>query len=306
MIREMILGTDWDTDCDDVTAVRLITYYHRTNRIKLLGINIDSCKELSAPSLDSFLKLCHSEIPFGLDHEANDYPGDPTYQKYFAEQVPGTFRRNEETEDSVPFYRRLLASAERSAELLEIGFSQSMSALLQSPPDEISPLSGMELVKRKVSHLWSMAGKWSEQDGKEWNFAATRRSSEAAALLCEKWPTPITFLGWEVGASVVSGKHLEEDDPLRYAMVAFGTDKGRMSWDPMLVQLAAAGSPEKAGYSVVRGKASVDPETGRNRFREDPAGPHEYVVKIHPDSWYEDRLESDLKEAYLDWKKTFR
>jgi hypothetical protein len=39
----------------------------------------------------------------------------------------------------------------------------------------------------------------------------------------------------------------------------------------------------------------VDPETGENRFRYDENGRHAYVVKTHPDSWYEEKLAEWLK-----------
>ena len=139
-----------------------------------------------------------------------------------------------------------------------------------------------------------MAGNW-EKDGVgvENNFARGPRSRKAAEYLLQNCPCPIVFLGWEVGASVISGKPEDipdTNDPLRIAFRAHGSHNGRSSWDPMLILLALAGQAEDAGYTLRRGYASVNGDTGENRFRYDENGPHAYVVKTMPDSWYEEKL----------------
>ena len=118
----------------------------------------------------------------------------------------------------------------------------------------------------KVSCLWMMAGNW-ENDGvgTENNFARAPRSRKASAYLLEHCPCPIVFLGWEVGAPVISGRPgdiPDDTDPLRMAFIAHGSTNGRSSWDPMLVLLALENDFAKAGYEVRRGYASVDAETG--------------------------------------------
>lgn len=299
-MRQMILGTDWWTDCDDAVAVRLLAAHHRRNELRLLGIDIDACMPVSVPSLDAFLEQCGVRVPIGLDHTATDYGGQSLYQARLAGR-PGKHLANAEAEDSIPFYRRLIAAAEGPVELLEIGFPQVLAALVESPEDAFSPLSGRELVQRKVEHLWIMAGKWDEPEGgREHNFCRTVRASDAAARLCAEWPTPITFLGWEVGHSVISGKNLPEDDPLRPVLADYGSPGGRCSWDPMLIELAAVGIPQEAGYRCVTGTASVEAETGRNFFRAAADGRHRFVVKLHPDAWYEEWLERALSAARME------
>jgi len=53
----------------------------------------------------------------------------------------------------------------------------------------------------------------------------------------------------------------------------------------MLVHLAVIGDPARAGYTTVRGTATVDPDTGVNRFTLGE-GSHRYVVKAREDSFY--------------------
>jgi hypothetical protein len=100
-------------------------------------------------------------------------------------------------------------------------------------------------------------------------------------------------LGWEVGATVITGSKLPEGDLLRTVLTDYGSPKGRMSWDPMLVQLAVLGDPEKAGYTAVRGTASVDPETGVNHFTPGQ-GIHRYVIKAREDAFYAEEIDASI------------
>jgi hypothetical protein len=62
----------------------------------------------------------------------------------------------------------------------------------------------------------------------------------------------------------------------------------------MLVLLAIIGDEKKAGYKTVRGRATVDAETGANFFKEAPGGTHCYVVKAMDDSFYRDMIDEIL------------
>ncbi len=79
-------------------------------------------------------------------------------------------------------------------------------------------------------------------------------------------------------------------DPLVQAFRDHGSPRGRSSWDPMTILLALADDAERAGYSLRRGRVTVDPATGENRMTPDPDGPHAYVVREYPAAWYEAEL----------------
>ena len=290
-----ILSTDWWTDCDDAVAVRLAARAHNEGKINFLGACLNAAAPYALASLDAFLRLEGIEtLPIAIDLDANDFTGTPSYQKKFAHH-PSRFRENPEGENPVSFYRRLLAGSKEKVEIAEIGFPQTLIQLLTSSPDESSPLTGMELVKEKVAHLWVMAGKWDKNGEKEHNFCNNARSRKAAKMLCDQWPTPITLLGFEVGITVVTGKHLKDNDHLKELMVYHGSENGRYSWDPMLIHLFLMRTPENAGYRAVTGRARVDEETGCNFFEEDENGPHRYVIKVEPDSYYENAIDSMIE-----------
>ena len=289
-MKSLILGTDWWTDCDDGVALRLLTNAHKAGHIRLLGIVINACMEDSVRSMDAFLaKDGVTDVPIALDPDATDFGGRLTYQFRLAPHAV-RYRSNADAENGVTLYRRLLAAADSPVEILEIGFLQVFSALLESRGDEISPKTGRELVAQKVSHCWVMAGKWDADGEKEHNFARNPRARIAAEQFCRSCPVPVTFLGWEAGVGILSGGELSHNDHLWQMLSDHGSAQGRHSWDPLLVRLALIGDAEKAGYSLVRGTARVDAETGENFFTPSIEGSHAYVIKEKEDSYYEHAL----------------
>ena len=175
-------------------------------------------------------------------------------------------------------------------EIIEIGFLQIISNVIDSNADEISDMTGLELIKEKVSKIWVMAGKWDEPFGKENNFVRNERSRAAGSNFCEKCPVPVTFLGFEVGADVITADNLKEDDVLYRVLCDHGSKNGRDSWDPMLVQLALIGNEADAGYDIVEGIATVDKFSGQNSFCPASDGIHKYVIKREPNEYYKKQI----------------
>lgn len=289
-MRQIIFGTDWWTDCDDAVALRLLTRYAKQEKIKLLGIAINACMEHSVASLKGFLEADGMKnVPLGIDLSATDFGGTPSYQKNLAARLCPS-GSNADAEDAVRLYRRLLANATGMVELAEVGFLQVVTALLESGADDLSPLNGIELVKKKVSKIWVMAGKWDADGEKEHNFCLNPRTRAAGKAFCELCPVPVTFLGWEVGHTVITGGELDHDDHLYGVLCDHGSHNGRSSWDPMLMLMALIGDEREAGYDVVTGYASVDTEDGANHFVIDPKGMHRFVVKHYTDHYYEQQI----------------
>ena len=289
-MRKFILGTDWWTDCDDAVAMRLLTRAHKNGDIQLLGIGINACMDCSVASLDGFLNAEGVEdVPLAIDLDATDFGGKPPYQRRLS-ALCKRYQSNEDAENAVHLYRRLLAESDEKIEIIEIGFLQVIADVLRSKGDDVSPLDGVALVKEKVTKVWVMAGKWDEVGGKENNFARNERARKAASFFCDHCPVPVTFLGWEVGNTVITGGNLSEGDVLHQALYDHGSFQGRSSWDPMLVLLALIGDESLAGYNVVCGRASVESEEGKNFFEACDTGLHKYVIKKEDDSFYQDMI----------------
>jgi len=291
-MRLFILGTDWWTDCDDAVAVRLLCRAAKKGEIALGAIGLNACTEGSVESLDGFVQEEGlGGVPIGVDLAATDFHGTPVYQKAIRKYAK-RFSANEQAEDAVRLYRRVLAEAQEKVEIIEIGFMQVLVGVLESGADEFSPRNGMELVREKVKKVWIMAGKWDGEGESEHNFNNNARARVAAEKLCRLCPAQITFLGWEIGHDVITGKELKDGDVLKELMCVHGSPKGRMSWDPMTALMAIIGDEEEAGYDVVRGFARVDALTGANYFTRDENGPHSFVVK----KWENERYERMIEE----------
>ncbi len=290
MTRNIIVGTDWSSDCDDVVAMRLFCRAHQKGTIRLLGINIDDNIPMSVRSLSAFLTAEKIDVPIGFDRKAKRVCFHPRYQERMCTS-PSKLTNNNQAEESVALYRRLIAGAEEPVEIVEIGYTQALAALLKSSPDRYSPLTGYELIQRKVKKFWLMAGKWDLPGQKEHNLTGTRATRRGGAYLLKHCPVPITLLGWEVGNTVLIGGNLPEGDMVRNAIIDYGCDPalGRDGWDPMLAHLAIVGDEKEAGYDVVKGKARLSALTGKNYFVAGP-GNHLYVVKRMPDQYYIDRI----------------
>ena len=225
-MREFIFGTDWWTDCDDLAAMRILLRAHKKGEIKLLGVGINACMEHSAPSVEGFMNLEGvNVIPLGIDLEGTDFEG--THLKYQKNLAPFAvnYKKNEDAEDAVRLYRRLLSESDGNVEIVEVGFLQVIANVLLSGGDDISPKSGLELMREKVKKIWVMAGKWDEEGGKEHNFCNNCRSREGAETFCRLCPVPVTFLGFEVGVNVISGNELSHDDFLYKGFSDHGSAK---------------------------------------------------------------------------------
>ena len=308
--RPVILDTDWYTDVDDVMAVRVLINLQRRGIFQILGICLNACFAESVRSLDAFLLAHGVDVPVGIvQHWEGDTSGrhGPSYQKFLA-QLPSKYADNAAAESPVRLYRRLLGASPEKVTLLSIGFPENYAELLKSAPDEFSPLNGTELVAQKVERLYMMAGNW--PCGSEYNLTGgspvNPLVTRAGSFVLANWPTPIDFLGFEVGYPVLAGGNLPEDDLLRQAMDAYDRTPGyrlggkapelhaeglmrqaHLCWDPLLILLGAdVVSPANGMYGLVRGHAASDPATGENTFREATDGTHAYVVKNRPDAEY--------------------
>ena len=296
--RVVIFDTDWWTDVDDVVALRLLLRAEREGRVQVLGTCIDAVNRWSAVSLDRF---CRAEgrdsMPLGLDFQATDYNGRPPYQEMLSKAGPaGRITRNADCPDCVVFYRRLLSRAEGRVDIICVGYPNALARLLESEADSLSPLGGRELVRRKVRRLWMMGGQYPA--GRENNFRRTARSIAAARRVVSEWPSPITFLGYEVGHRVVVGGLLAGtpgagQDLLYLSLLAHKSPQGRYAWDPMLTWMACLGSEKRAGYRCVTGTNVVDDE-GANVFTPQRGGKHRYVIMRQEPEWYQAQLDTLL------------
>jgi len=280
----ILLDTDIGPDCDDAGAVAVLHALERAGKARIVGMTHCTSSKWGAACLDAL--NCYygrGDVPVGtlkrLPGFLDDNAQYAKYNKLVAESYPNRYAGGEEAPDATELHRELLAKEEDgSVVFVAIGPLVNLRNLLESGPDAHSALSGEELVARKAKHLVVMGGRFPE--GKEWNF---EMHPESAAYVAERWPTAVTFTGFEIGAEIRTGSRLHTDvpadHPVRKSYNAwYGSEGGiRESWDLTAVLYAAEGAGEY--WDVVRGFAEVDGGDGSNRWRADPEGPHRYLVR---------------------------
>src|SRR5690606_1959791 len=103
--------------------------------------------------------------------------------------------------DARDLYRKTLANQkDSSVVIVSVGFMTNLARLLRSGPDRYSPLSGVELVAKKVKYLSIMAGSFGEKKRAEFNVV---HDVPSAQYVMENWPSVLVLSPFEVGARVI-------------------------------------------------------------------------------------------------------
>jgi inosine-uridine nucleoside N-ribohydrolase len=283
---KIIFDTDFGPDYDDVGALAFLHAMADSGKAEILAVLSSNQHELVGPSLDVVnTYFGRSGLPLGAPKEkavnlgAWQHWPDTLVAKY-----PHRIQKTSDLPDAVQVYRKtLFYQPDSSVTIVTVGFLTNLAGLLKSGPDSICPLSGTELVSKKVKKLVSMAGRFPE--GKEFNV---HMDSTASLFVYENWPTPILFTGFEIGWEIRTGLRLmsmdAEHNPVKDVFsicipMAEDDKKGRMSWDETAVLIAVYGT--KGFFRTVPGKIIIYPD-GSNGWTNDPAGKQAYVMQEMP------------------------
>lgn len=289
---KVIFDTDMGNDVDDTVALDMLYKYQDEGRIEILGIVSSKREEGSVRYIDAMGTLYgYGDIPLGI---VRTYP-DEGYKcadkrLNFADHVVshGDYRRSVADYESLPdgylLMRRLLAEADEPVTIIAVGFSTNLARLLESGPDEYSPLRGRELVAGKVERLVMMAGNFDSDRvlrKREYNIYNDRKS---ATRVCMEWPTEIIFSGYEVGRRILfpyteleSGFGYASPHPLREAFAYYAEmPYNRPMWDPTAV--IAAVEPDSKYFSLSdRGYVTVD-QGSKTDFTADANSNRRYCI----------------------------
>lgn len=243
----IIFDTDMDTDCDDAGAYAMLLEAHLQGKIELIGVIADSVCKYSAPCCEYIADYYGVHLPIGTVF-ADDYKVSPaelerfsdyrkhskncldkgrSYNYVFAESINKT---DVDYPSAVEVYRKLLSSAEdNSVTVLCVGMLTAIAETLESQADDICPLNGLELFKRKVKHVITMGNPDKVND---FNWGKDAVASKHFFDLC-----PCDIIVSAEGTNVLTGDNLssalDENHPLRkaYEIWLQGPNRSRSSWD---------------------------------------------------------------------------
>ncbi|MCH5719039.1 nucleoside hydrolase [Niabella hibiscisoli] len=285
---KVILDTDIGPDYDDVGAMAVLHSLADKGEAEILATISCNHHYLTGPTLQLFnTYFKRPGIAVGVPKfMALSMGASQKWPQELMTKYPHRNKANDEFPDAVKVYRELLAkAADTSITVIAVGFLTNLSDLLHSPADKISPLTGKELVEKKVKHLVSMAGRF--PSGREFNVY---KDTVSAAYAIQNWPTPVYFSGWEIGNEVHTGLNLSQNKKIsrspvkdvyaRCIPMAPIDSSGRMSWDQTAVLAGVRGAANY--FNTVRGRF-VLLDNGKNVWENDPAGKHYYYTfKMSP------------------------
>ncbi|MCK0146462.1 nucleoside hydrolase [Arenibacter sp. F26102] len=237
---KVILDTDIDSDVDDVQALAMLHAYQKLGKLDLIGVIVTSSDNYSYQCVDAINTFYNqADIPIGFLKQQNNLENFSKYTKQISEEFPHTITSIDQTTEAGELYRRLLhESKDNSVVIVTIGHLTSLQNLLKSEGDEISPLTGKELVNKKVKKWLCMGGTYPK--GLEANF---HRPDPASTVYClDNWEKEVIFCGWELGNKIITGgdylkSKLNTSNPVYRGYELYNNFAGRPAWDQASVIL---------------------------------------------------------------------
>lgn len=282
----VIFDSDIGPDYDDVGAITILHVMENKGEAKILATIASNKYEGIAGILDVFNTYFNRpDIPVGVPKgEAVNMKDRQHWTDTLLSKYPHNIKSNREVPGAVEVYRKVLAAQpDSSVTIVTVGFLTNLANLLHSKGDRFSPLTGKELVKKKVKLLVSMAGAF--PSGREFNLYNDVKASKE---VCKNWPTPIIFIGFEIGKSIKTGLPLIHNDSIQNdpAKDVFSIcipmdpadSAGRMSWDETTVLVAVRGY--KPYFTLHEGRIKVNAD-GSNSWNDNGKGQY-YLVQKEP------------------------
>ena len=287
---KLIFDTDMGNDVDDALALALIHSLQNRGACELLAVTLTH----PSPDAGSYVAAVNTfygrpGIPIGVTPDApKAFPGSKFLRVAFNKDKDGSLLYPSDYDAakaprSVALLRRVLAAAgDGEIIIVQVGFFTNLARLLESGPDDISPLSGRDLVRRKVKLLSIMAGKFPEDNATNPEFNV-RFDIPAARKLAAGWPGMTVWSGWEIGDAVrYPAWSINRDfsyvkaHPVQQAYQAFNpTPHERPCWD--LTSVAFAVWPDRGYFSLSpEGVVEVSPD-GRAQFTAKKGGRDHYI-----------------------------
>lgn len=288
----IIFETDMGNDVDDALALDMIYKYLDEEKIDVIAISSNKESRYSTEYIHlmnhwyGYPDIPIAKVVNGIDSEndARKYAEFVSLQK--KEDGTPLFDRpafdHESVPEAVTLYRELLSKAEdNSIVLVSVGFSTNIFRLLQSTPDAASPLSGKELIKKKVKVLSIMAGSFGEKKIPEYNVV---KDIPAAQVIVNEWPTEIVFTPFEAGIAVTYPATSIENDfkwadwhPVVEAYKHYlDMPYDRPTWDLIALLYVVEKSPDFFDETP-KGRIDVD-DKGFTTFTETGEGNHSYLT----------------------------
>lgn len=289
----LVFDTDIGNDVDDVLALGMIHALQSRGHCELLAVTVTKDHPLAGAFTDAINTFYGKPdtpvgtVRNGATPDAGRFnrlavgkaaDGSPRY--------PHDLANGADAPEATGLLRKLLAARpDQSVTLVQVGFFTNYRRLLESKPDAISPLSGRELIEKKVKVLSVMAGSFQTiHDNNHYLEYNVIKDIPSAQILAAQWPTPVIWSGFEIGitatypaGSIVRDYEYVAHHPLKEAYYLYNPPPhDRPTWD--LTSVLAAVWPDRDLFRLsVPGMVTVE-DDGFTRFSPAKNGKHRFLI----------------------------
>ena len=292
---KIVFDSDMFEDYDDVGAMAVLHALADAGEAEILA-TVSCTRDNASVAMIQILNRYYGrpDIPVGCAKKIGVSGQPRDHEKYLEmlKRYPGwhTYGNSDDAPDSVAVYRKTLAAQPNgSVVVCSVGMLTNIRLLLESGADELSPLSGRDLVAKKVKLLVSMCCQ--ANYGVEYNSMLDWISSDVTLRL---WPTPIVFSDADYGRHLYCGRCLADAykgdlDPVKeifskalmprekLSPTSLDQEPGHPAWDQSAVLYAVRGRGnwcklEPGRYEMVGTK-------GADKWTYDVNGHHARIVE---------------------------
>ena len=299
-IKNFIIDTDLDADCDDVGAIAIADILSKRKFGKILAITHCVGYKEALQNVAIVNKYYNINIPLGLFNGDKVVPFSDKYVTSLNKKFPCDF----DYSDSIRLLRKQLANSEdKSVTLITLGQFNNVEKLRISLPDDLSPLNGQDLMEQKIEKIVSMGGMFLENkddyknnyDGREYNIISA--ISPARSFVSNMKTIPFIFVDWFCGYDVITFQEyvneFKDKKPVSYSYYLFSKG-GRESWD--LITTMYAFMPKSKAFRLVGpGKVNIS-EDGTTTFDFNNNCNH-YYLRINNKQYVKNYLDSLIYEG---------
>ncbi len=292
MTEKIIFDTDIGGDCDDTGALAIVHRAQIAGKAKLLAVTLSTGSPYAAGCADAINRYYGHVVPIGQTLAVP--PGDDvdfypkSYGRHISEKYDNSYKVEigKRPEDAVRVLRRTLAeNTGDKITIIVVGCNINIAGLIKSGADDISPLTGRELIKKQVKTLSLMGCFFPSKEVPEVWFGDYNMRAEfnikvdikSAKTVFNECPVPIVVSHYLIGRSIHTGGILikkERKNPVAEAYFVH-SHGNRDSWDLVSAYYAVFGCGNIFTDDKV-GVVTVDDE-GVSTFVEKSGGLHRLI-----------------------------
>lgn len=234
-IKNIIIDSDFSSDCDDVAALTLLLRLEQQGELNILGMVNDTTRKVAAYAMDATTTYYgRSNIPFG--QTVTGVTKSDSYATYLAQNFTNSLYPSGTPVSDIVTLRTILASRpDNSVSYLSIGVLRSLYNLYNSPADSISPLTGVQLMALKLKEIFIMGGDYPTGVA-ESNFASDQTATQVINSITANLPgMKVIYLGYTLGHSIITDvTNASTATPVSNAFFQQLGAYTRYSWDPLM------------------------------------------------------------------------